>query len=86
VIVDVPEMQGRAPLQAVISGTNKVVFTGPNVQVYDLARDPGEKTPVSGDSSEDATARARRALARIQGVTAKPCQQASPSPAERDDS
>jgi membrane-anchored protein YejM (alkaline phosphatase superfamily) len=85
VIVDVPAMQGRVAQSVVIEGMSKVVFTGRKVQAYDLAQDPGEKSPVSSTGAESAIARARQALSRIESVEATPCRQTAPPAAARDD-
>lgn len=76
VMVDVPSINARPPKRAVILGSSKVIFTGAVVQVFDLARDPGERSPIAPEAAPELVQRARQELDRIPAVEGKPCDQA----------
>jgi choline-sulfatase len=65
VIVDIPEMSGRTPSQAVIVGSTKVML--------DASTDGREMAPMSGPPKAAAEERAKRELTRIERVDASPC-------------
>lgn len=75
VIVDVPAVDVRPPKRTVIRGTTKVIFSGALVQVFDLAKDPNELVPLTGDAAESSIDSARTELDRIRTVEAQPCDQ-----------
>ncbi|HEU4412143.1 MAG TPA: sulfatase [Polyangiaceae bacterium] len=74
VIVDLPPLESRAAAKAVILGDRKVVFGGRGAaRVYDLARDPGERSPLDGPEAERAIDEARAALAPLTEAPTTPC-------------
>jgi choline-sulfatase len=73
VIVDVPSAYSRPPRQAVIRGDTKVILTRGSAQVFDLAVDPEERTPLSGDAASKAIELAREELKRVRGIAGTPC-------------
>lgn len=78
VIVDVPSAYSRPPRQAVIRGHTKVILTRGSAQVFDLAVDPGEKTPLSGDAANEAIELARQELKRVRSIPGSLCGGAKP--------
>jgi choline-sulfatase len=73
VIVDVPSAYSRPPRQAVIHGHNKVILNRGSAQVFDLAVDPEERTPLSDDAARHPVERAREALKHIRSIAGTPC-------------
>jgi arylsulfatase A-like enzyme len=73
VIVDLPHLEARTASRAVIFGDHKVVASGRRYRVYDLARDPGERSPLEGPEAERAVEGARAALGSLTEAPTRPC-------------
>jgi choline-sulfatase len=75
VIVDLPRLESRAAAKVVILGDRKVVFggRGGGPRVYDLAVDPGERSPLGGPEAERSAGEARAALAPLTEAPTTPC-------------
>lgn len=75
VIVDLPQLESRSASKVVILGDHKIVFGGriATPRVYDLAADPGERTPLDGPEAERVADEARAALAPLTEAPTIPC-------------
>jgi arylsulfatase A-like enzyme len=81
VLIDVPAAYSRSGQQAVVRGNTKVIFRKNSTEVFDLAKDPEERAPLSTETASDAIELSRADLKRIQSVPETPCKGGGPKAA-----
>jgi hypothetical protein len=82
VLIDVPPVGSVPAKQAVVQDQLKVIFAADTVKVFDLAQDPAENVPLSGETASSAVNRAREELKRIRTVPGSPCPSSGRTKAE----